>query len=171
MCDRGDRGYTPHAAAGPPGDVACPCVGCCTQLGNGTTSYATRPEPVVGLEGVAVADVAAGGWHSMAISADGEVFVFGRGEYGRLGLGDRSGTSKLRPQKVRALEGHRVVEGSCGGTHTMVVTDEGRCFIWGRAAFGRWGGGRPALPAARPLAGWLSPHWAPRLLLMPAHQT
>ena len=45
--------------------------------------------------------------------------------------------------QVKALEGHRVVEGSCGGTHTMVVTDEGRCFIWGRGAFGRCG----ALPA------------------------
>lgn len=66
-----------------------------------------------------------------------EVYVWGRGEYGRLGLGDRTGSSKLRPQKVAALDGHRVVEGSCGGTHTMVVTDEGRCFIWGRGAFGR----------------------------------
>ncbi|KAI7841414.1 hypothetical protein COHA_004809 [Chlorella ohadii] len=110
-------------------------------LGNGTTSYATTPERVVGLEGVFVADVAAGGWHSMAISAEGEVYVWGRGEYGRLGLGDRTGSSKLRPQKVKALEGHRVVQGSCGGTHTMVVTDEGRCFIWGRAAFGRLGTG------------------------------
>jgi alpha-tubulin suppressor-like RCC1 family protein len=168
-------------------------------LGNGATSYAMRPERVVGLEGVLVADVAAGGWHSMAISAEGgarrrhappqrpvcraartlaavpcqhstpeprcepghfpfpdppplppgpcdaEVYVWGRGEYGRLGLGDRAGSSRLRPQKVRALEGQRVVEGSCGGTHTMVVTDAGRCFIWGRGAFGRWAGaGREA---------------------------
>lgn len=29
-----------------------------------------------------------------------EVFVWGRGEYGRLGLGDRSGSSKLRATKV-----------------------------------------------------------------------
>ena len=27
--------------------------------------------------------------------------MWGRGEYGRLGLGDKSGSSKLRPQKVR----------------------------------------------------------------------
>ena len=40
-------------------------------LGNGTTSYATEPERVVGLEEVFIADVAAGGWHSMAISAEG----------------------------------------------------------------------------------------------------
>ncbi len=40
-------------------------------LGNGTTSYATEPERVEGLEGVTIADVAAGGWHSMAISTEG----------------------------------------------------------------------------------------------------
>lgn len=50
--------------------------------------------------------------------------------------------------QVKALEGHRVVEGSCGGTHTMVVTAEGRCFIWGRGSFGRLGtGGERDCPA------------------------
>ncbi len=64
-----------------------------------------------------VADNAAGGWHSCALSSAGEVWVWGRGEYGRLGLGDRSGSSKLRPQKVRGLEAHVVVQvrGAGGG--------------------------------------------------------
>ncbi len=59
---------------------------------------------------VQVADIAAGGWHSCALSSAGEVYVWGRGEYGRLGLGDRSGSSKLRPHKVRGLESHVVVQ-------------------------------------------------------------
>jgi alpha-tubulin suppressor-like RCC1 family protein len=33
---------------------------------------------VVDLEEVAVADIAAGGWHSMALSADGQIYVWGR---------------------------------------------------------------------------------------------
>lgn len=41
------------------------------------------------------------------IPAPAEVYVWGRGEYGRLGLGDRTGSSKLRPQKVRASMHHR----------------------------------------------------------------
>ncbi|EFJ39861.1 hypothetical protein VOLCADRAFT_108456 [Volvox carteri f. nagariensis] len=81
------------------------------QLGNGSTTYATTPRPVLDMEGVVVADIAAGGWHSCALSSAGEVWVWGRGEYGRLGLGDRSGSSKLRPQKVRGLESHVVVQG------------------------------------------------------------
>ena len=41
------------------------------QLGNGTTSYATSPGQVVGLEGIAVSDIAAAGWHSLAITTSG----------------------------------------------------------------------------------------------------
>jgi hypothetical protein len=36
--------------------------------------------------------------------------VWGRGEYGRLGLGDRSGSSRLRATLVKAMEGHKVVQ-------------------------------------------------------------
>lgn len=112
------------------------------QLGNGTTSYATAPQRITeGLEGVHIADIAAGGWHSLAISAEGEVYIWGRGEYGRLGLGDKSGSSKLRPTKIASLEGLKVVEASCGGTHSMVVTEDGRAFIWGRGGLGRLGTG------------------------------
>ena len=39
-----------------------------------------------------------------------EVFVWGRGEYGRLGLGDRSGSSRLRATLVKAMEGHSIVQ-------------------------------------------------------------
>ena len=112
------------------------------QLGNGTTSYETLPRKITeGLQGIKISDIAAGGWHSVAITEDGEVYVWGRGEYGRLGLGDKSGASKLRPTLVERLVGLRVVEASCGGTHTVVVTDEGRIFIWGRGSFGRLGTG------------------------------
>jgi len=113
------------------------------QLGNGTTSNSTVPLLIE--EGlypdVKVADIAAGGWHSLAITEHGEVYVWGRGEYGRLGLGGKNGASRLRPTKVEGMEGHRVVEASCGGTHTLVVTDEGRMFVWGRGSFGRLGTG------------------------------
>lgn len=112
------------------------------QLGNGTTSNMTVPTLIQeGLFGVKVSDIAAGGWHSLAITEDGEVYVWGRGEHGRLGLGDPAGASRLRPTKVEGLEGLRVVEASCGGTHTVVVTDEGRILIWGRGSFGRLGTG------------------------------
>ena len=41
------------------------------QLGNGTTSYATTPVKVVGLEDTPIADISAGGWHSLALTTTG----------------------------------------------------------------------------------------------------
>ena len=70
------------------------------------------------MHGSQVADIACGGWHSAALTTHGEVYIWGRGEYGRLGIGDRSGSSKLRPQKVRGLEAHKIVQvrlSVCGG--------------------------------------------------------
>lgn len=53
------------------------------QLGTGSTTYETQPAKVVGLPEGGAADIAAGGWHSLALSSEGGVFVWGRGEYGR----------------------------------------------------------------------------------------
>jgi len=41
------------------------------QLGNGSTFYETSPTKVVGLEDVRIADIAAGGWHSLALTTEG----------------------------------------------------------------------------------------------------
>lgn len=111
------------------------------QLGLGTTASVTAPQRIIeGLEGVCIDDAACGGWHSAVLSSDGEVFMFGRGEYGRLGLADRTGSSKLRPVRVKSvLEGYRVVQVSCGGSHTLAVTHDGKAWSWGRGSFGRLG--------------------------------
>ncbi|KAL4527306.1 hypothetical protein Ndes2526B_g08991 [Nannochloris sp. 'desiccata'] len=112
------------------------------QLGLGHTASVTAPQRIVdGLEGVTVAEISCGGWHSACVSTSGEVFMWGRGEYGRLGLGDRSGSSKLRPAKIWALEGVKMVQVSCGGSHTLGVTADGKAWAWGRGSFGRLGTG------------------------------
>lgn len=80
-----------------------------------------------------------------------EAWTWGRGEYGRLGLGDRHGGSKLRPALVGgALQGARVVQAACGGSHTAVLTAHGRIFTWGRASLGRLGTGALVRDAVSP---------------------
>jgi alpha-tubulin suppressor-like RCC1 family protein len=80
------------------------------QLGTGDTTYYTQPRMVQGLDHFSVADISAGGWHSLALSAEGHVYTWGRGEYGRLGLNDPKGLTRMRPTLVPALENHRVVQ-------------------------------------------------------------
>ncbi|KAI4366753.1 hypothetical protein MLD38_022588 [Melastoma candidum] len=112
------------------------------QLGTGDTQPRSQPVLVNGLSDYNLVDIAAGGWHSTALTDDGEVFGWGRGEHGRLGFGDNDKSSKMVPQKVHLLAGEDTVQVSCGGTHSVALTREGRMFSFGRGDHGRLGYGR-----------------------------
>ncbi|XP_072992581.1 ultraviolet-B receptor UVR8-like [Typha latifolia] len=111
------------------------------QLGTGDTQPRSQPVPVEGLSGLTLVDIAAGGWHSTALTDEGEVYAWGRGEHGRLGFGDDK-SSKMVPQKVQLLAGQDVIQVSCGGTHSVALTHDGRMFSFGRGDHGRLGYGR-----------------------------
>ncbi|KAK1313258.1 hypothetical protein QJS10_CPA06g02201 [Acorus calamus] len=111
------------------------------QLGTGDTQPRSHPDPVQGLSGLTLADIAAGGWHSTALTDDGEVYAWGRGEHGRLGFGDDK-SSKMVPQRVQLLDGEDIVQVSCGGTHSVACTRDGRMFSFGRGDHGRLGYGK-----------------------------
>ncbi|CAA0839604.1 Regulator of chromosome condensation (RCC1) family protein [Striga hermonthica] len=111
------------------------------QLGTGDTQPRSQPIAVQGLSDLKMVDIAAGGWHSTAMTDDGEVYGWGRGEHGRLGFGDDK-SSKMVPQKVQLLVGEEIVQVSCGGTHSVALTRDGRMYSFGRGDHGRLGYGR-----------------------------
>ncbi|KAF9663963.1 hypothetical protein SADUNF_Sadunf17G0106700 [Salix dunnii] len=112
------------------------------QLGTGDTQPRSQPITVHGLSGLTLVDIAAGGWHSTALTDDGEVYGWGRGEHGRLGFGDNDKSSKMVPQRVNLLAGEDIVQVSCGGTHSVALTRDGRMYTFGRGDHGRLGYGR-----------------------------
>jgi alpha-tubulin suppressor-like RCC1 family protein len=111
------------------------------QLGTGDTQPRSQPILVQGLSGLTLVDIAAGGWHSTALTDDGEVYGWGRGEHGRLGFGDDK-SSKMVPQRVQLLVGEDIIQVSCGGTHSVALTRDGRMFSFGRGDHGRLGYGK-----------------------------
>ncbi|GJN03583.1 hypothetical protein PR202_ga21045 [Eleusine coracana subsp. coracana] len=111
------------------------------QLGTGDTQPRSQPIRIEGLSELKLIDIAAGGWHSTALTEDGEVYAWGRGEHGRLGFGDDK-SSHMVPLKVEALAGEDIVQVSCGGTHSVALTRDGRMFSYGRGDHGRLGYGR-----------------------------
>eukprot|EP00850_Spirogloea_muscicola_P015095 SM000113S24051 [mRNA] locus=s113:160578:164364:- [translate_table: standard] len=67
------------------------------------------------------------------------MYAWGRGEHGRLGFGDKDKGSKMRPTLVELLSHEKLIQVGCGGTHSVVLTDAGCMFAFGRADNGRLG--------------------------------
>ena len=70
-----------------------------------------------------------------------QVFCWGRGEDGQLGLGDR--VDQWAPMPIKRLSSEledKVIKNVvCGSGHTGVLTTEGRLYTWGRGDDGRLG--------------------------------
>jgi alpha-tubulin suppressor-like RCC1 family protein len=121
------------------------------------------PTKVEALTGIQVTDVACGGWHTVCLAEGGAVFVFGRGEYGRLGLGDdrsratpvkvtcparcdmhamygeRAGMVTMCVWQLASTESIEVVQATTGGTHTMLLSATREIYVMGRGSLGRLG--------------------------------
>ena len=73
--------------------------------------------------------------------SDGELWMCGRGSFGQLGTGGREDTlTPTRVPKCR-LGRARVKMAACGDDHTLVLTEAGRVWAYGRGQNGRLGTG------------------------------
>lgn len=84
----------------------------------------------------AIQAIAAGGSHALAATPVGEIFAWGNGDKGQLGLG-ASVTSAPSPQVALELAG--CVDVSAGGGHSLAVGRDGRVFAWGNGVYGQLG--------------------------------
>ena len=91
---------------------------------------------------VRVAFVACGGLHTVAVTTDGSVIVFGGNFCGQLGVGS-SGSSRPAPEQLAcaALVGVRIVGCAAGGNFTHLVSDDGHVFAIGQNDIGQLGTG------------------------------
>lgn len=97
--------------------------------------------------GLWVQSVSAGSTHAAAIAHEGQVFTWGRGKYGRLGLGDRD--DRMVPTLVEAFSAVATDYVACGREHTVFGLSSGDVYTAGRGDDGRLGTGgtsRQSLP-------------------------
>jgi len=99
------------------------------------------PHRVPGLGSVPVVAVATGctSCHSVAVSAKGEAWTWGRNDHGQLGHGDAMRRDK--PEKVAELAGQKVAWAACGKSHTAFLTEDGKLFMCGLNKMGQCGTG------------------------------
>jgi len=87
--------------------------------------------------------VSAGQSHVALVHKSGQLFSWGNGVSGRLGLDLTEGGDAQKdahePKVVQALFGKPVVRVSCGYSHTGAIVAGGELYMWGSAASGKCG--------------------------------
>ncbi|MGH0166749.1 UNVERIFIED_CONTAM: hypothetical protein FKN15_006610 [Acipenser sinensis] len=115
------------------------------RLGHGDTTYLEEPTVIAAFSGKQsgkqVVHIACGSTYSAAITVDGELYTWGRGNYGRLGHG--SSEDQTTPMLVTGLKGLKVIDVSCGSgdAQTLAVSDNGQVWSWGDGDYGKLGRG------------------------------
>lgn len=86
---------------------------------------------------VPVAAVFCGGFFTVALTKDGKVWNWGANSNYELGRGNKVGG--WEPKLLTSLEDVRIRQVSCGGYHTLALTDEGKVLSWGHGEHGQLG--------------------------------
>ncbi len=118
------------------------------QLGNGHDGevYNSKiPVKISGLSGMI--EVAAGGYHSMALAGGGTVKAWGFNNYGQ--LGDASTTQRDSPVSVSSLSGVTAI--ACGGYHSLAMKSNGTVWGWGNGSYGQVGNGANDISDSTPV--------------------
>ncbi|VVA34909.1 PREDICTED: ultraviolet-B receptor UVR8 [Prunus dulcis] len=102
-------------------------------------AYTNKPIEVSGID-KEIVQISAGYHHSCAITAEGELYMWGKNSNGQLGLGKRAAKVVSLPTKVECLAGITMKMAALGSEHSVAVADGGESLSWGGGS-GRLGHG------------------------------
>ncbi|XP_030856391.1 uncharacterized protein LOC100892600 isoform X3 [Strongylocentrotus purpuratus] len=106
-------------------------------LGHGDYHSASRPRLIETLLSVDVTSISCGPEHVVGVGVDGEIFAWGKGKDGRLGLGDEE--DFCEPMEVTLRDPVFIQEVKCGVDGTMFLTDMGCLLACGSNAYNKLG--------------------------------
>eukprot|EP00873_Tetraselmis_striata_P034317 jgi/Tetstr1/454581/TSEL_041476.t1 len=111
------------------------------QLGVGDHKDKPSPQLISYLQEEQAVAVVAGQYHSLAVTARGDIFGWGYNREYELGVGDNM--DRVLPQAIPILQGKKVKSAAACGYHSMAVTEDGSLYSWGLNNYGQLGlGGR-----------------------------
>jgi alpha-tubulin suppressor-like RCC1 family protein len=109
------------------------------QLGIGTTTNSSTPVAVSLPSGTTVTAIAAGWYHSLAVTSSGQVLAWGNNVYGELGNGTT--TNSTTPVVVSLPSGTTVTAVAGGSSYGLALTSTGVVLAWGENVYGELGNG------------------------------
>ena len=80
-----------------------------------------------------IIDVAAGGYHSLAVDSDGHVWSWGLNDKGQLGYGTTENSGAAQMVMIgdnQPME--NIVAVAAGNKHSLALTADGHVYAWGR---------------------------------------
>ncbi|KAA8526176.1 hypothetical protein F0562_008085 [Nyssa sinensis] len=86
---------------------------------------------------VPVAAVSCGGFFTMALTQEGQLWNWGASSNYELGRGNKVGGWK--PQPVPSLKNVRIIQIASGGYHSLALTEAGKVLSWGHGGHGQLG--------------------------------
>ena len=101
------------------------------QLGHQKTGNEATPRAIETLNRKGVVKIRAGGWHSACITAGGQLFTWGRGEYARLGMGDDDCADKITPTEVKFPSLSSSISSSSPRNNINSTNDSNRVVVGG----------------------------------------
>ncbi|MFA4986458.1 MAG: hypothetical protein WC712_07740 [Candidatus Brocadiia bacterium] len=107
------------------------------RLGIGVNVNRTSPVHVLDLDGTRPIAISAKNSHMLALCGENKVYVWGNGDFGKLGLGDV--VFRNTPQHLTALDGKGVTAVSAGEDHSLALCSDGAVYAWGLNSKGQLG--------------------------------
>ncbi|XP_065674643.1 serine/threonine-protein kinase Nek8 isoform X2 [Hydra vulgaris] len=106
-------------------------------LGHGTTDDLSTARVVEDLVGCTVTKVACGAAHVLALTTDNQVYVWGNGNSGNLGLNDLQ--ERCNPTLVPLPSNFRPKSIFCGRNYSFIVSEEGSVLACGNNRYNKLG--------------------------------
>jgi alpha-tubulin suppressor-like RCC1 family protein len=109
------------------------------QLGHVDREDQLIPTPITSADLPRIIQVSCGNYHTALLADNGMVYTFGYGRRGQLGYGDRE--DRLIPTLIISVDLPPIIRISCGGLHTVLLTEDGRIYTFGSGGRGQLGHG------------------------------
>mmetsp|Transcript_19415 Transcript_19415/g.25584 ORF Transcript_19415/g.25584 Transcript_19415/m.25584 type:complete len:423 (-) Transcript_19415:255-1523(-) len=89
------------------------------------------PSKVQGLDGIFISKVSLGFQHALALTEEGALYSWGKGERGQLGDGkDENRDNAVRVELGKDAPASQI---STGFNHSAAITEEGELYVWGKS--------------------------------------